>query len=607
MKCLGPRAFRVPDPGVPLLPRMEGALVAAAVGDALGWPQEDRGGRVGGRRGVEPKLLFVPWRRRTGGRYASHEEVIAAGEYSDDTQLTLAVARSVARGSDWWHHLTQVELPAWTSYERGGGGASKRAAQAWLRGKSPWGRNGVANYFSAGGNGVAMRAAPHCIWGARDGRFEGVARRVFADGVTTHGHPRAHVGAMAYGYSLWYALRRKESLDYGALVSETLRSVEEWGAPPRADTVPTDWWAAAGQGYEEGWVRAVREMSDLLSICKSGIEQGSLAVDREILEAVGAFDQRVSGAGTVTAAASIFLASRYAARPLQGLLAASFSAAGDTDTLGSMTGGLLGAVNGVEWLGGMVERVQDGGYIAGMARTTSARAEVKSPHPHPRRVTESLLKRFWATVMTSKVGEELPLPDGRVGVLAGLVEHPTKTRHSIRTWEVRADDGQTLHFKRIMREPASTAIAATESDPLARSPRVGVVISVDDMDSALLFYRDLIRLEISKRGSNYVSFAGHLVLEKITSEPGAPDTVVASAGPSLTRGQLELPGSGQSIPDARQRLTVLFDTVGLEAVCRRLIGGGRPVVDVGPLGGRRVFHTVDFDGTVVELRETNGS
>ena len=113
--------------------KAEGAFLAFAAGDALGWPQEMprsvRGGPVGG----SPSLEFRTWTRRSGGRFRPYDEVIGAGEYSDDTQLTLAVARSrTNHGADWWRAFMRVELPRWTIYERGGGGATKRAAQAWV-------------------------------------------------------------------------------------------------------------------------------------------------------------------------------------------------------------------------------------------------------------------------------------------------------------------------------------------------------------------------------------------------------------------------------------------------------------------------------------------
>lgn len=90
------RAGRISED--PLDQRAKGALLGAAVGDALGWPQEDRSQRIDQNRScpsAKASRSFVSWRRRSGGRFYAHEEVIKAGEYSDDTQLILATARSL--------------------------------------------------------------------------------------------------------------------------------------------------------------------------------------------------------------------------------------------------------------------------------------------------------------------------------------------------------------------------------------------------------------------------------------------------------------------------------------------------------------------------------
>lgn len=107
------------------------------------------------------------WIQRAGGRFYAHEEEIKAGEYSDDTQLIIATGRSLLESDDWYQVLTEVELPLWTAHERGGGGATKRAAASWLSGKPPWTTPAAdqRRYFEAGGNGVIMRILPHCVWG----------------------------------------------------------------------------------------------------------------------------------------------------------------------------------------------------------------------------------------------------------------------------------------------------------------------------------------------------------------------------------------------------------------------------------------------------------
>ena len=81
--------------------KVHGALLGAAVGDAWGWPQEYNAKRVKESEVISESLAFQSWRRRCGGRFYLHEEQISAGEYSDDTQLLLATARSLRYGEQW--------------------------------------------------------------------------------------------------------------------------------------------------------------------------------------------------------------------------------------------------------------------------------------------------------------------------------------------------------------------------------------------------------------------------------------------------------------------------------------------------------------------------
>lgn len=86
-----------------------------------------------------------------------------AGEYSDDTQLLLAVARACLAGNQWLEHLRVVELPFWPTYQRGGGRAALTACRAWQDSSPPWASTKAASYFAAGANGAAMRIAPHVL------------------------------------------------------------------------------------------------------------------------------------------------------------------------------------------------------------------------------------------------------------------------------------------------------------------------------------------------------------------------------------------------------------------------------------------------------------
>jgi ADP-ribosylglycohydrolase/catechol 2,3-dioxygenase-like lactoylglutathione lyase family enzyme len=576
--------------------RADGATLATAAGDALGWPNEDRGRRTGG--GSEPKLEFIEWRRRDGGRYAAHEETIGAGEYSDDTQLVLALARARGAGADWWERWTQVELPLWLFYERGGGTATKRAARAWAAGKEPWAGEERDRYFEAGGNGVAMRVLPHVLVGCRDDDFTDTAGSVVKDGITTHGHPIALVGALGYAYALWVAVRREDVLDYGALVANVTDAAATWS--PLPDDLPQSWRDAADEhatgDYSTGWTETVAAFVDLLGVAASGMAEGALSVDRETLEELGAFDRRVNGAGTVTAASAIFLASRYASRPAQGLVAAAFATGADTDTVAAMAGGLLGAINGDEWLQGIARRLQDVRYLVRMSQSLIRGSGGDVPPARPQE-----MRRLWRTLAEIPSGSDLTLPDGRRGRLDGVANLPTKTRHDIIVYTVRTSDGQTLFMKKVSRLQ-SGANGATAQPPatersvapsrVSSARRALVAIEATDFERSVTFYRDLIGLELTRLTDDYASFGGVVVL-------------VATNGAPSQESQLEL--TSEVPVHFRPRLLVFVSGDDLEPLRARLVEAAVQVTDLDVVrGGRRHFSCLDPDGMLVELREPNG-
>jgi len=324
-----------------------GAFVGAAVGDALGWPNEQNS-RSTGKINPISKEMFSKWSRRDGGRFWSHNEEIYPGEYSDDTQLIIATARSLRYGANWSKYFTKVELPAWLSYERGGGSATKRAAEAWKRGSSPWNleretKTNVERYFNAGGNGVAMRILPHIV--GNDDNWEEISRKVFLNGILTHGHPRALIGALVYADAMLYILDNEKTLGYGELVDYLIDRSDKWGIMPSMQNMES--WKYAAEKvlhnkYANIWDEVIEEVTKQLEIIREGLEQGALDIGSEVLEKLGCFDKEVNGAGTVTAVAAIYLASKYASSPRLALAEAAYLKNSDADTLASMVGGLLG-------------------------------------------------------------------------------------------------------------------------------------------------------------------------------------------------------------------------------------------------------------------------
>lgn len=335
-----------------------GALLASAIGDALGWPNEFRANNTS--KGAKGGDYFLEWSRRAGGRYWSHSEKILPGEYSDDTQLILAVARSIIAG-DWETVFAKKELTFWLEYERGGGSAVKNAAKTLKSGALPWESNDSRNYFNAGGNGATMRILPHVIARANQYEVKELIAEVITDCIFTHGHPRAILGATCYAYALQVLLKKESILEFGELINAVINGTEQWGAFLNT-IVSGDWIESAsrrsGYDYYHVWSSQVTDMVEKLKYIGESLKKGLLVNDKDVLKRLECFD-KTNGAGDVAILTSLYLASKYANNPALGVKTAAFSFGADTDTIASITGGLLGMLCGTAWIPTEWTLVQD--------------------------------------------------------------------------------------------------------------------------------------------------------------------------------------------------------------------------------------------------------
>lgn len=505
------------------LDRAQGAFLGAAIGDALGWPHEMRATRAGKFQRFD-MLAFERWTKRSGGRFQPHEELIESGHYSDDTQLILAISRSILRApTNWWVAFACEELPLWTLYQRGGGGATKRAATSWLSGKAPWTAKpaDAERYFSAGGNGVAMRVLPHCLRHAGQVEFNELATDIMTDGVTTHGHPRAIVGALAYGYGLWQAFRHRGTLDYGVLLSAVLTGWEVWGKFPNLAGRWTDWQDAASldDEYERLWTRTVREQLNLLEICADALAGGAAVIDEDTLKTLGCFDRSVNGSGTVNAAAAIFLASRHAAEPIRGVAHAALAEGADTDTLASMVGGLLGAAVGLEWTRDFTRDLQDAGAIRHFADAIHTLGDGGVSDAPLTPVTKASLAAFLGGLRGIHEPVTVTLPNGmtaRAQKWDGVI---SKSRSLLASaWKLELKDGQTLYVKKLAKiaaEAANTTGVRHDTTPpssenVAAPLHLGFRLVVSNLARSTVFYQEVVGLPISKRTAKSVNLGGVL-------------------------------------------------------------------------------------------------
>lgn len=181
-----------------LVDRMRGSILGLAIGDALGHPTEFVGSvrAIRERWGDEGVVDFLP-----SGRHP-------AGTFTDDTQMSICVARALVRkGHGTLDELMGVlgeEFVAWSrsrDNDRAPGGTCLAGCRALASGKA-WRDAGV---LDSKGCGAAMRAAPIGLYFADD-----VARMVLvaaAQSALTHRHPTGIASSVAAAAAVAHVAR----------------------------------------------------------------------------------------------------------------------------------------------------------------------------------------------------------------------------------------------------------------------------------------------------------------------------------------------------------------------------------------------------------------
>jgi len=332
-------------------------MLWAAWADALGFISEltDDAGlrrRLQGRPLTEP----VRWTRRVGGKFGV-DMALPAGCYSDDTQLRLATARAVHGAGFDVEAFARIELAIWPSYALGGGRATKAAAAQMAKPGVPWFGNLHPGWLSAGGNGVAMRIQPH-VWAAPYPAVLGQhVLDVIVNGATSHGHPRALVGAVLHALSLGFVMdsgQVPQAEQWPELASLTDEAVELVSSNQQLDTLwrPT-WEAKTGIPFAKAWQDTVRECQEILPIAAETAAQlsdgeGRLANDAaatysRLVNALGLRDPAKRGSALTTVIAAMALAAATPADPVGASRLAANCVGTDTDTIATMAAALIGA------------------------------------------------------------------------------------------------------------------------------------------------------------------------------------------------------------------------------------------------------------------------
>ena len=484
--------------------RTRGSVLWAAYGDALGFVSELTNEKGLRRRtnGTELDHL-MEWTRRVGGRRGVDVE-LPAGCWSDDTQLRMAVSRTIGCHGFDVEMFSRIELPVWLSYALGGGRATKAAATNLGKPKSLWYANTFRGWADAGGNGAAMRIQPH-VWASSD-LDGGYMLDVIADSVCTHGHPRAIVGACFHAATLAHCLRDgavpEPSLweeiaggldDAPSLIEEHRSLGSTWVAL---------WEQETGKRLRDAWQMTVDELRTAIGQAanRTNGAEGTSEQYRGISARLGLTDKEQRGSGILTPVAAVALAAT-AAHAHDAAVVAANEIGTDTDTIATMSGALLGACDAAPE---PPEMPLDSDYLLREADRLVAisQGDTASGHSYPDILT-------WTAPRAQ--ADALVQTDARLAVegLGEVTELPadmawTSSRDFAWQW-VKSEFGQTLLIKRraelrssrVGNAPVSSppARTTTRSDPAAKSlrgtgdPPASTPLSSSELESALRFAR----------------------------------------------------------------------------------------------------------------------
>ena len=310
--------------------------MGCAVGDALGAPLEGRSReQIAAMQGITED--YRPYRHKKDLEFPR-------GQYTDDTQLTLAIVKSLlTRGQVDPAEIAAEFVKLWESNQIvGAGPVAHRAVRRLMEGVR-WEDAAAADDLPL--NGAAMRIAPVGLWHCVDA--DRLGRDVELASFVTHRHPLAVDGAIAIATAVAYA-----ATSIGIETASFLVAVR--GSV--ADRSP-------------GLADRVLQVREWLALDETGA-----------LEAIVADGGRAKGRGfgvpatvepTVLTSLYVFLKSPgdYLATVDRAL-----RAGGDVDTVAAIAGAISGAHNGLGAIpAGLVSGVKDSAEILDLGARLFAR------------------------------------------------------------------------------------------------------------------------------------------------------------------------------------------------------------------------------------------
>ena len=214
-----------------------------------------------------------------------------------------------------------------------------------------------------------MRILPIAL--ANFGEIDKIKEEIFANSIVTHGHPRAIIGAMLYGYAVDTILKfRPEHFTYEAFLTELGKDIHLKLSIPFIQKTnfsiwEKEWNSKAKIPFKEQYQTILDEtqqyLRDVYKSLTNKIE------DEKALRTLGCYNSDTKGSGTSTVIAGIFLCCKYHKEPIKGIEQAVNSIGTDTDSIAAFAGGLIGSLHGTSIIPDRFKSIQDSDYLENIA------------------------------------------------------------------------------------------------------------------------------------------------------------------------------------------------------------------------------------------------
>lgn len=196
-----------------MMKRKMATLVGCAIGDALGNPFEMKAP-------ISPDLVAWDGMFKAGGTFWKG----AAGQYTDDTLMTIALSKSLIQSNGYDPEDAAKEYLAWyvTGNTRGIGNTTAEACHN-LKTGATWQESGLTGLTKAG-NGSAMRASPIGLVYRKD--INSLIEHAMNDASITHNSNEPKMGSIAVALGTAY-LAGHSKYDRDAILAEIIYILED--------------------------------------------------------------------------------------------------------------------------------------------------------------------------------------------------------------------------------------------------------------------------------------------------------------------------------------------------------------------------------------------